>query len=632
MPIILNKDSFSIENSSSYLGLNYNNYLFTKDKFISLFKKYNNLDFLFDKIVDFFVKTKYKFIIIDNYYYNNFIHFNINYLIIRKLNIPIIIILDCFNKSIDNIINMLLLDFYMYNNLGICICYAFIINSDISTDEFISYTKEKNIMFDFLVFFISDVYNIDSIRVNHILKLLSNYTFKYINTSSSTINIKNIFFRSVSYNYLSNHINHNIIFILPFEELSYLYDIIKFKLKFKIIIIFIYEDEYINVDINKYHLNDNTSVLFVKSCYVNIYSTLLNHNIIKQDYNTISLKNNSSLKYLNCYTKIIKNNPIVFKKYILEKSRNMYKHIILPEGEDSRVLQAGYKFVMNNLGVVTFLGNPSIILKLSKELSMDWSHDKMKIINPVNYKMYKDFYNTFYNNRKHKGISIDQSKKIMLDPSYIGTMMVYLDLADGMVSGAIHTTADTIRPALQLIKTKPGLKSASSFFFMLLDRGVVIYADCALLTNPSYQDLADIAVLTANTATRFSITPIVAMLSYSSGFSGYGKDVDKVRQATLLVKKQYPNLNIEGPIQYDAAVDIMIEKQKIPNSLLGGKANVFIFPDLNSGNITYKAVQRETKCDVIGPIIQGLNKPVNDLSRGSSIEDIYNTMIITSIQ
>jgi phosphate acetyltransferase len=221
---------------------------------------------------------------------------------------------------------------------------------------------------------------------------------------------------------------------------------------------------------------------------------------------------------------------------------------------------------------------------------------------------------------------------LMADVSFFGTMMVYKGHADGMVSGAVHTTQHTIRPALQFIKTKPDVSVVSSVFFMCLEDRVSVFGDCAINPNPTAEQLAEIAISSAESSAAFGIEPKVAMLSYSSGASGSGADVDKVRQATEIVKKKRPELKIEGPIQYDAAVDMSVGKKKMPDSQVAGQASVLIFPDLNTGNNTYKAVQRETGAIAIGPMLQGLNKPVNDLSRGCTVDDIFNTVVITAIQ
>jgi len=258
--------------------------------------------------------------------------------------------------------------------------------------------------------------------------------------------------------------------------------------------------------------------------------------------------------------------------------------------------------------------------------------DKVSIINPTESAYYEDYAQTLYELRKHKNVNLAMAYDLMADVSYFGSMMVYKGHADGMVSGAVNTTQHTIRPALQFIKTKPGVSVVSSVFFMCLEDRVTVYGDCAINPNPTAEELAAIAISSAETSLAFGIEPKIAMLSYSSGSSGAGADVDKVRKATELVKKMQPQLKVEGPIQYDAAVDMDVAKSKLPNSEVAGQATVFIFPDLNTGNNTYKAVQRETKALAIGPVLQGLNKPVNDLSRGCTVEDIYNTVIITAIQ
>ena len=253
-------------------------------------------------------------------------------------------------------------------------------------------------------------------------------------------------------------------------------------------------------------------------------------------------------------------------------------------------------------------------------------------MNPVSSPQFEDYVRTFYELRKHKNINLSMARDMMQDVSFFGTMMVYKGDADGMVSGAVNTTQHTIRPALQFIKTKPDVSVVSSVFFMCLDDRVSVFGDCAINPNPTAEQLAEIAISSADSSAAFGIEPKVAMLSYSSGASGKGADVEKVRQATELVKELRPDIKIEGPIQYDAAVDSKVGKKKLPDSKVAGQASVLIFPDLNTGNNTYKAVQRETGAIAIGPMLQGLNKPVNDLSRGCTVDDIFNTVIITAIQ
>ncbi|WP_448826301.1 phosphate acetyltransferase [Capnocytophaga bilenii] len=325
--------------------------------------------------------------------------------------------------------------------------------------------------------------------------------------------------------------------------------------------------------------------------------------------------------------------PRMFQYNMVQKARQGQKHIVLPEGTDDRILTAASQLAEDELVYLTILGDPEAIkTRATNILGLKWNEKRISIVNPANSPKYEAYAEKLYELRKSKGLELSQAKDLMLDASYFGTMMVFVGDADGMVSGAVNTTAHTIRPSLQFVKTKPGVSTVSSVFFMLLHDRVLVYGDCAVVPNPTAEQLADIAISSADSAIAFGIEPKVALLSYSSGNSGSGADVDKVREATALVKQRRPELLVEGPIQYDAAVDPKVGKQKMPNSPVAGQANVLIFPDLNTGNNTYKAVQRETGGLAIGPMLQGLKKPVNDLSRGALIPDIYNTVLITAIQ
>jgi phosphate acetyltransferase len=308
------------------------------------------------------------------------------------------------------------------------------------------------------------------------------------------------------------------------------------------------------------------------------------------------------------------------------------KKIVLPEGNDDRVLKAVEILQKKDIVDLVLLGSSEEIKAKTGSLGLDINFEKTSIIDPYTSNKFEPYSNTLYEIRNKKGMSQDMAIDLMHDVSYFGTMMVHKGEADGMVSGAAHTTQHTIRPALQFVKTKPGFKVVSSLFFMCLDDRVLAYGDCAVNPNPTAEELAEIAMASADTSEQFGIPAKVAMLSYSSGDSGKGEDVEKVRRATKIVQKLRPDILIEGPIQYDAAVDMNIGKKKIPNSEVAGQASVLIFPDLNTGNNTYKAVQRETGAIAIGPVLQGLNKPVNDLSRGCLVEDIVNTVVITAIQ
>jgi phosphate acetyltransferase len=324
--------------------------------------------------------------------------------------------------------------------------------------------------------------------------------------------------------------------------------------------------------------------------------------------------------------------PRMFQYNMLKRALSNKKHIVLPEGTDERVLRATKQLMDTNAVELTLLGDRTQIENKLAQLDIDLDLSTISIINPIESVHFEDYSNTYYELRKNKNVNLAMAQDLMEDVSYFGSMMVYKGHADGMVSGAAHTTQHTIRPALQFIKTKPDVSVVSSVFFMCLEDRVTVYGDCAINPNPTADQLAAIAISSAETSLAFGIEPKIAMLSYSSGSSGVGEDVDRVRKATELVKELRPDLKVEGPIQYDAAVDMNVAKSKLPNSEVAGQASVFIFPDLNTGNNTYKAVQRETKALAIGPVLQGLNKPVNDLSRGCTVDDIYNTVIITAIQ
>ena len=324
--------------------------------------------------------------------------------------------------------------------------------------------------------------------------------------------------------------------------------------------------------------------------------------------------------------------PRMFQYNLVKRARNHRKHIVLPEGNDERIIKATSRLLEMDVVDISLIGNKKQIESKVLELGLFFDFSKVQIINPIESENYDDYVNTYYELRKAKNVTIDMAKDLMEDVSYFGTMMVYKGHADGMVSGAAHTTQHTILPALQFIKTKPNTCIVSSIFFMCLEDRVSVFGDCAINPNPTAEQLAEIAISSADSSSAFGIEPKIAMLSYSSGSSGKGDEVNKVRTATEIVRKKRPDLKIEGPIQYDAAVDMNIGKSKMPDSEVAGQASVLIFPDLNTGNNTYKAVQRETGALAIGPMLQGLNKPVNDLSRGCTIDDIINTVIITAIQ
>jgi phosphate acetyltransferase len=322
--------------------------------------------------------------------------------------------------------------------------------------------------------------------------------------------------------------------------------------------------------------------------------------------------------------------PLMFEHQLIDAAVEDRKHIVLPEGDEERILRAADILLRRGVADLTLLGDPIAINAKAASIGVDVS--RATLLSPFDEELVERFAKEYHERRKHRGIDLDDARGAVTDVSYFGTMMVLLGLADGMVSGAAHTTAHTIRPALEVVRTLPGVSVVSSVFFMCLESQVLVYGDCAVNPDPTAEQLADIAISSAATAAQFGVEPRVAMLSYSTGSSGTGSDVEKVSRATALVRERAPELPVEGPIQYDAAIDVAVARTKLPDSEVAGRATVFIFPDLNTGNNTYKAVQRSAGAVAVGPVLQGLNKPVNDLSRGALVRDIVNTVAITAIQ
>ncbi|MGP3972663.1 phosphate acetyltransferase [Streptomyces sp. 8N114] len=340
--------------------------------------------------------------------------------------------------------------------------------------------------------------------------------------------------------------------------------------------------------------------------------------------------------------------PMMFEHELVERSRAARRRIVLPEATEERVLRAAEVLLRRNICDLTLLGDPVAVRKRAAELSIGLDlpgEDEVpaeaptgaggataRIVDPLTSPLRERFAESYAKLRAHKGVTYELAHDVVSDVSYFGTMMVHEGLADGMVSGAVHSTAATVRPAFEIIRTKPDASIVSSVFFMCLADRVLVYGDCAVVPDPDAEQLADIAIQSATTAARFGVEPRIAMLSYSTGTSGSGADVDKVRQATELVRERRPDLLTEGPIQYDAAVEPSVAATKLPGSRVAGQATVLIFPDLNTGNNTYKAVQRSAGAVAVGPVLQGLRKPVNDLSRGALVQDIVNTVAITAVQ
>ncbi len=322
--------------------------------------------------------------------------------------------------------------------------------------------------------------------------------------------------------------------------------------------------------------------------------------------------------------------PLMFERRLVALAKANKRRIVLPEGSDDRVLQAADLLLRRDVVDLVILGDPADIRARCRGLGLDLA--AAQILDPTTSPLRSPFADILYRRRREKGMSREAAFDLMADESWFGTMLVSTGRVDGMVSGAAHTTADTVRPALQIIRTAPDVSVVSSVFLMALPDKVLVYGDCAVVPYPDAEQLADIAISSAETARAFGIEPYVAMLSYSTGTSGSGAQVEKVARATALVRERRPDLPVEGPIQYDAAVVPSVAASKLPGSPVAGRATVLVFPDLNTGNNTYKAVQRSAGALAIGPILQGLRLPVNDLSRGALVDDIVNTVVITSLQ
>lgn len=371
---------------------------------------------------------------------------------------------------------------------------------------------------------------------------------------------------------------------------------------------------------------------------VNEISSLAIH-VSANDFQKIDIAKSLACRYVDNkkindklkIEKIRKRTPDIFKYEILERACSEKKRIVLPEGDDDRTLKAALWVRERDIAEVILLGDENLIVKKATTLGLKLESG-IEIINPVESQNFEDYVDTYYELRKHKHYTMENAQDRMHDAIYYGTMMIYKGDADGLVSGAVNTTQHTIRPAFEIIKTKPDIKNASSIFLMSLKDRVLVYGDCAIIPIPTAEQLSDIAITSADTAKNFGIDPYIAMLSYSTGKSGKGPEVEKVREATAIARSKRPDLPIEGPIQYDAAIDADVARIKLPESKVAGRATVFIFPDLNTGNNTYKAVQRSSGAIAIGPVMQGLKKPVNDLSRGCLVEDIVYTIAITAIQ
>ena len=573
------------------------------------------------------------------------IEFDINVLIAKNLNVPAIILASGIGKTLDELVGNLQMAFDSFKDKGVKVLAVIANKVEQINQNLVVSELEKYLPSDVIVNAIPLNPILANPSVKEIVDALGGKVLfgeDYVNNQAGYFSVGAMQLR----NYLT-HLKENSLVITPGDRADIILGALQANISDKYPIIsgivltggLIPEDSIIKLIEG---LSDIVPIISVKEGTFSITNRIgtIKSQIYAENTQKITTSINDFEKYVKADALIerlitFKTNgitPRMFQYNLLKKAKSNKKHIVLPEGLDERILIATKHLIDLDVVKITLLGDKKQIEEKIATLDIAFDLSQVAIINPRESVYFEAYTNTLYELRKHKNVNLAMAQDLMEDVSYFGTMMVYKGDADGMVSGAIHTTQHTILPALQFIKTKPGASIVSSIFFMLLEDRVSIYGDCAINPNPTSEQLAEIAISSAATSTAFGIEPKIAMLSYSSGTSGVGEDVQRVRKATELVRSKRADLKIEGPIQYDAAVDIKVGKLKLPNSEVAGQANVFIFPDLNTGNNTYKAVQRETKALAIGPIIQGLNKPVNDLSRGCTIDDIFNTVIVTAIQ
>lgn len=640
-----------IETMISYFKLNQkyeDAYAFTKSEIIDL-QNNNNLDEAYDVIIQKYkaLEDKFDFVLIDGTDLSadsTSLDYDLNVVIAKSLNIPVILVIkDSFKNSHDLSKNVGL-EVKNFLKKDIKIITVIVNKNTQPVEEVIAKTKKR----------IED----DSILISVIPKDIS-LSFPTLKELADVLGakifygkdnldrpIKKFLIGAMELSNFMNYIEEDCVAVVPGDRADLIAGVVlsNFSSSYPRVSGLILT--VLNLDTNIMKLvegaNINLPIMAVESGTFETATTIAN--IKSKIYPGSIAKIKRSIDLFEEYVNIPELNkkissfkiggitPKMFQYNLLRAAKKAQKHIVLPEGGDERILKAASMLADDEIVKLTVLGKPEEIRQKVIQLGINWNENYISVIDNTDNDKLEDYAHTLYELRKDKGMELAQAKDLMLDASYFGTMMVYKGDADGMVSGAQNTTAHTIRPALQFIKTKPGIKTVSSVFFMLLQDRVLVYGDCAVVPNPTSEQLADIAISSAQTAKAFGIEPKIAMLSYSSGNSGTGEEVDKVRQATGIVKSLRPDLLVEGPIQYDAAVVPSVGNSKMPGSLVAGQANVLIFPDLNTGNNTYKAVQRESGGLALGPVLQGLRKPINDLSRGAKIEDIYNTVVITAIQ
>ncbi len=655
-PIIDNFEPGKIDNHintvSTYFNLDItfeDAYAYTRSEVIRK-KNEDKDDEIIGRIIDKYkaLEERFDFVLVEGTSFigeGSIMEFDINVLIAKNLGVPAIIIGGGVGKTLDELVGNLQMAFDSFRDKGVEILSVIANKIEPQNLTLVVSELEKYLPSDVIVNAIPLNYSLANPSIKEIVDTLDAkilFGEAFINNQAGNFSVGAMQLR----NYLI-HLKENALVITPGDRADIILGALQANISHNYPSIsgivltggIMPEDSILKLIEG---LSDVVPIILVNGGTFSVTNSL--GNIKSQIYAENTEKITTSIKEFEKYVNVealverlitFKSKgitPRMFQYNLFQKAKSNKKHIVLPEGLDERILRATKRLVDLDVVFITLLGDRIAIEEKVTILDIGLDLNKVNIINPIESVYFESYAETLFELRKHKNVNLAMAKDLMEDVSYFGTMMVYKGDADGMVSGAVHTTQHTILPALQFIKTKPEAPIVSSVFFMCLDDRVSVYGDCAINPNPTSVQLADIAISSAGTSLVFGIEPKIAMLSYSSGTSGVGEDVERVREATKIVKEKRPDLKVEGPIQYDAAVDVKVGKLKLPNSEVAGQANVFIFPDLNTGNNTYKAVQRETKALAIGPIIQGLNKPVNDLSRGCTEDDIYNTVIVTAIQ
>ena len=607
-------------------------------------------DEIIDKIIAKYkeLEEKYDFILIEGTDFSGegvFIEMDINVLIAKNLGVPVVIVSNGENKKPEEIEANVHLAFESFDEKDVKVLAIVVNKSNFDDLDTIKVTLKRNLPSDVVIYTIPLVNELSKPTVQEIVEVLDAKVLfgkKYLDNQVGSFAVGAMQLRN-----FVKKLKNNSLVITPGDRADVILSSLQANLSDNypsisgIVLTGGLKPEKSILKLIK-GLNQVVPIISVKEGTfeaANKVGAIRSH-IYAQNKNRIYISLSTFDKYIDVeglakelvtfHSDAI--TPRMFQYNLVSRAKKHKKHIVLPEGEDERILRAASRLVAMDIVDITLLGDKKKILNAASKVSVPLNLERIQIIDPANCEKFEDYANTLYELRKHKNVTLDMARDLMSDVSYFGTMMVYKGDADGMVSGAVHTTQHTIRPALQFIKTKPGVSVVSSIFFMCLEDRVSVFGDCAINPNPTSEQLAEIAISSADSSKAFGIDPRIAMLSYSSGSSGKGEDVDKVRKATEIVKAKRPDLKVEGPIQYDAAVEMAVGKSKLPDSEVAGQANVLIFPDLNTGNNTYKAVQRETGALAIGPMLQGLNKPVNDLSRGCTEDDVFNTVVITAIQ